>query len=278
MFFSENNVFLFLILPPNFIYRSMAFALRKALASGKSSFSISKQQSDLDNLWNQKPFLNSPPVHTQNDNTKDLFGILMEGKQEIEPRKRLYCPPVVKAFTPPQTKKENISFLYRRVTITSNSPITVSNQLQNMVTHIYKGCDNQQVAWDNFKEKISETDYCLISCANMIFFIQKGSVKNKGITGTAERKIQTLSSGENGVIELSSIIQLIDELQMKERLELYSTTPFFYSVMTPIERRLMEMNSSSGIKYRMILSGYIFSPLLSEIGTPKDQMDFSVIF
>ena len=250
-------------------------ALRRVLAERKTNFNLSRQPSDLETHWCGKSVPNSPPVCKETQ--KDLFGILLEGKPEPEPRKRLYCPPVVKAFTVPQAKKENISFLYRRVSITSCTPVLLPEKLDKMIIHMYKGCENQQTAWDDFKRKIHESEYSLISCANMVFFIHNGLIKAKGITGTASKKIKSLANEEDE-IEISKVIELIDELHAKERLELYSTSPFFYSVMTPIEKCMSEMNSSTGIKYRLILSGFIFSPLLSEIGTPKDNMDFSVIF
>ncbi|OHT07396.1 hypothetical protein TRFO_24412 [Tritrichomonas foetus] len=221
--------------------------------------STSGGKSDLSLLWAQS----SSPMKSHRESEKEAINILnmLESSKPSTPQKKLFCPPSMiqspSATSTPRKEEENLELLFSRFSITTEKKFKLSPEFHNLVTFVYKGPENQTEAWESFKS-ISKSIKCgVVSCATYAFIFKEGKVLAKAFTGTAQKKLEE-SSQKLPSFDYNRAIDLIDSNQSSEKLCIYSTEQFYYSVVTPFNYNFSEFESSGGTRYRISISGYLF--------------------
>jgi len=209
--------------------------------------------------------VNSSPL---SKSPSDILGELTS-RISKSPRKKLYCPPVIEPLEAEKQKEKEIGFLFSNITCTSRFDQNIPDFLKDFVVYAYKGSENQEIAWADFKKTVNIVKECVISCANMSFFLNGDEVKCKAHTGSAQRKLDQIADDFSN-ISLDKVIGLIDELVSCERLSIFSSDRFHYSVVTPLIIQSSEIDSSNGKLFRISVNGYVFPSIadLIERGNP----------
>lgn len=261
----------------------MSFALRRSLAASNKLASIS-EAADLEEIWNDG-IPSSPILERSNSIPLDFMDSLAKTTLENisnQPRKKLHCVPQTINIQAKIFKEKPADFIYRRVTAVSDSPISIPDDYSEQFIYVYNGMDNQTEAWYSFKSKLERSKYGLIGFMNSAFFFENGEVKAKGITGSAQRRLQDLSDSLPSV-SAGRVFGFIEQNLGKEKLELYLMEAFKFSVVTPLEVQSTTLTSPKGTRFRTVISGVIFAPDLNWIvnqngGPSKVNTTTSVLF
>ncbi|OHT00778.1 hypothetical protein TRFO_07756 [Tritrichomonas foetus] len=227
-------------------------------------------KSDLSLIWAQAASpVKSPRSKFTTDGEKEAINILsiLESSKPSTPKKKLFCPPSM--IQSPSQKcssssslnhedDENQDLLFSRFSITTEKKFELPSEFQNLVTFVFKGPENQNEAWENFKRIAKSVKCGLVACATYAFIFSEGKVHAKAFTGTAQKKLEE-NSDKLPEFDFDKALDMIDQNQSSEKLSIYSTDQFYYSVVTPFVYNFSEFNSSSGTRYRISVSGYIFA-------------------
>ena len=262
----------------------MSCCLRRVLLSPTKK--VQSFTNDISQIWDKSPIQKSH-VQISSNSAQDIISILMRQQDELKevqsPRKRLYCPPVITQSTlSPAPKPKPQEFLYRRVCITSPEVISMPDEIQEAITYVYKGDENQEYVLNDFLKKLQKTHLGVITVVNMVLYFQNGQIQAKGITGSAQKRILSIKNEENQ-IDFQAAIEMVKTLVKTERIELYSTFPFHYATNIPIRISQTQFQNSKGQQlYRTVLAGTIFAfsinSILSKFNNQKFQKETSLLY
>lgn len=220
-------------------------------------------KSDLSLIWERtntlSPFSSpSPKKCFHHDKGNDILSLLVATRKCETPRKKLYAPTLLSPTKTP--KKEPIKvfeLFYKSISVYTDEKYELPDYFKDKATYSFLGGDKQSDAWSNFKKKLGTEKCSVISTPTMLFLFYDGIVKAKAITGTAQKKLESLSDNLP-LIQKECVIEIVDEICNKERLHLFSTSEFHYSTVIPATVEQTKFNSSKGQKFRTSISGYIF--------------------
>jgi hypothetical protein len=164
---------------------------------------------------------------------------------------------------PASAPKEVIQdFAFSMAAFSSRTELTIPDHVLQSHVFAFKGNrDEQASAWESFKSSVRTAQFGIVTCVNCTFFFERGEAMARGVTQTAQKKLQDLSNNLPKV-EPDRAIEFVDGWADKEKLLLYSTEIFNYGVVTPILAKRAQMGSSSGVMHRVTLTGCIFAPIL----------------
>lgn len=245
--------------------------------------------------------------------SEDNFLNLLVASRPQTPTKKLFCPPRHNNLIPRSQSSgnnnngesfNNSEFLYSRISITTDETFLLPDEIKEFVTYTYAPSINnrgdsefQMEAWENFKNSNSRTSRCsVVSSAIFAFlFVNEDfqtKVHVKSFTGTAQQQILQIihqddneeqdsddedsnSLAENGflLIDYNKAIDLIESLCSKEKINIFSTDPFHYSIVMPLTFKYSEFESSQGKMFRVSLSGYIFPFQVKQLSNEKTQFN-----
>lgn len=241
---------------------SAALRCRMNFQHNKSSTSTKK--SSLASIWDissssplSSPYA-SPTKEKKNINTDTVDIVsLLTGKHLKTPKKTLYCPPVIEKKEKLKPKPQDFEFMFSNITYSSKCVFNLPDSIKKYTTYVFKGGENQEIAWESFKKVCVNAKYGFIVCGNIKLYIDSGNVISKALTISANDKLESISSNLPNV-ELNKALDLISNLERSEKIFLYCSSPFSFSVVTPLIIKHSEMGSNSGIVYRVSLTGYMF--------------------
>ena len=243
---------------------------------------------DLRALWEEAVSPKSSPkpvLQRKPSNQIEAINILSlisnsNGSKNSSPKK-LFVPPIMQVKT--EIKKideigRDEAILYSNFTVTVDNELSLSEELKNGVTFGYKGADNQLEAWNDFKKHANDTKCSVAAAARFAFIFSNGKVSAKAFTGTAQKLLKEKSKDLND-FDFQEALKLIDDIQESEKLSLYSTEQFYYSVVYPIIVKTTEFESVNGKRYRTSFSGYLFPFQIQELkDLQKDFESFKVAY
>lgn len=238
-----------------------------------------KLKSDLELAWEGFSSPESSPVSKRNAKSMEVNILdLLSTSPKKQQAKKIFIPPTFKSKqetkeSPKKTNIDSSSFLFKMVTITTNDEFKVPSSLTG-VTNVFKGPENQEIAWASFKKQIPDAKCCIVSAARFAFAFQDGKVQAKAFSGTAQNNIKSLSaSGNLDDISIEDAIEMIEKVQPLEVLSFYSTSQFNYCVAIPIIDKNSKFESSNGMRYRATLTGYIFPFQMKRIQEESEKYD-----
>ena len=252
-------------------------------------------KSDLSFIWeslNSKSISRSPNPKFTNSKKEAINILSMLSTQKPQtPSKKFFCPPSMKSsFSTPQqspiSDRNKCDFLYSQLSITTEKIFQPPEKFNGIVTYVYKengvSSENQSNAWQSFKSNAKNMKCGVVVCAKYVFLFSNynnHNVKVKAFTGTAQKKLESdfsVSIQDDGtyVISFEDALNIIDQSQEAEKLSLYSTDQFNYSIVTPFGFNHSEFESSTGSKYRIIITGFLFDFQVEELSSCQEQ--FSV--
>lgn len=249
----------------------MALALRRLLGSSVQKPHVDNNKCDLSLVFERAKsspaasldISSSPPSHKIPKQKETLFELIAKGKPQ-QPIKRLYSCPQLEIVRVEKKKSPENSFLFNNYAITTSKPIDLPEEVLKTVIFEYKGKENQQEAWDNFKMIVKTARCSIIVCANIIISFENNKITAKAITGTAQRKLDAACSTLPSMT-YDEVVSLIDSMVVREKIELYSTSMFYYSSVKPLRIKRTEFESIKGKKYRITLVGLIFPYIADDI-------------
>lgn len=249
----------------------MALALRRLLGSAVQKPNADNTKCDLYLVFERaysspasSPDISpSPPSQKDLKRNQSLFELIAKGNK-APPTKKLHSCPQLEIIKSEKKKQQEVSFLMNSFAVTTDKYIELPEEFGKFITFEFIGSENQQEAWEDFKSKVKDTRYSIISCANIVFSFDNGKIKAKAITGTAQRKLEAKCT-KLPDITFDEILALIEPMIEKERLVLYSSEMFYYSAVKPIRIRRTEFESVKGKKYRITLVGNIFPYIAADV-------------
>ncbi|OHS98798.1 hypothetical protein TRFO_01849 [Tritrichomonas foetus] len=222
---------------------------------------------DIQLLWERANSPASSPKPKKQSKSVEAINILalLSNNNNNKPAKKLFVPPTMQIKSEIKAKPEtSLEFLVGSLIVTTNKEFHLPDSLDGKVTYVYKGAENQIESWNDFKKNVRTAKCSVASAARFAFIFEGGKVRAKAFTGTAQKQLEELSSDLTS-IQLDSALQMIDEIQATQKLSLYSTDMFYYSVVHPITLKSTEFESTTGKKYRTVLSGYLFPFEVKEV-------------
>lgn len=198
----------------------------------------------------------TPPRKAPSTPKPTLFELIAKDVRQA-PAKKLYSCPQLEIKKTEKKKEVQQGYLYNSAAFTTLQYIDLPLEIQQYITFEFNGGDDQPDAWKDFKTKVKDSKYSIVVCANIVFAFEEGKVKAKAITGTAQRKLESVMTSYPQ-IEIKAALDFIEKLAMNDTLKIVSSTMFHYSEIKPIKIKRTEFESVTGKKYRFILTGNIF--------------------
>lgn len=232
------------------------------------------KKTDLDSIWNTMITtpLSSPSItpKSKKDSSVDFLSSLTLQLSKT-PKKTLYCPPVIETPKAKKIKTTEFEHLFTNVTFSSSEKLDLEEILDNYITFVYKGGDNQEAAWNDFKKKVANAEHSFVMTSNLRMYFTHNEVKAKGLTITAQDQIESITCSD-GSIDFEKAIDLIDNLSKSEKLSIFSSGQFHYSTITPVLTRRSEVGTSSGKSHRLTLIGYVFPDIISIVTSQYENI------
>lgn len=276
----------------------MSLAFFRSFSSPAKKVTLNAEKSDLSLLWechcspmrkNNNYSSCSTPKSKQSE--INFLNLLIATKPQT-PTKTLYCPPqhnnLILPKSPSRLNNDTESlnsneFIYSRISLTTDKTLLIPDEIKEFISYVYSPSSNRgesefhKEAWDNFKNNNSKTSRCcVVSSATFAFLFEneedsQTKVHVKSFTGTAQQQIRRIiqQDDENSEedlfedndfipIDYEKAVDLIESISSKEKINIFSTDPFHYSVVMPLTFKHSEFESSQGKMFRVLLSGYIF--------------------
>lgn len=245
-------------------------------------------KTDLASIWgSQSSEISSPPSSPRvgfsspsikngspfSKNYPTLFSVLNQSIQK-SPKKTLYVPPRVDSPSPKKIKPKVADYMYSKIQLTSSENPVFDEIYTNSKTYVFRGTENQEYAWDDFKHVVREAKQSVVATLNLVFNFRRNTVRAKALTSSAQVKLDKISDGDMH-IDIDKAIELLDDLSKSEKLCIYSTSMFNYSIVMPMKIDHTEMGSSMGTLHRNTISGFIF-PYMFE-GILKSYTDVNSV-
>lgn len=246
---------------------TVSFQPRRGLSVRTISSESSK--TDLVSIWGSSSVESSDPPSSPNVKNHsplksspsliDLLSISMTKS----PKKTLYVPPRVDSPALKKVKPKVQEFMYSSIVLTSPEFHDFESFAKTSKTYVFKGMENQEYAWEDFKKVVHEAKQSIVATPNLAFHFKNNVVVGKALTSSAQNKLDKIT--ENSHIEIEKAINLLDDLSKTEKLCIYSTHMFNYSVVTPVMLKHLEMDSNKGKLHRYTLNGCVFPSFYDKI-------------
>jgi hypothetical protein len=164
------------------------------------------------------------------------------------------------------------------MSISSPTPIAIPKEIEDSVIYSFRSKwtsddspatttanqEDQQSAWNTFRERVKVAKYALVFCANAVFFFQEWKAKAVGLTGLMHKQLAELSSDLPN-IDPETALDFVDKHVETDRLSLYSSEFIDRSEVRKISVVRSEYKSAAGLLYRVTLSNWIFEPMLKQL-------------
>ena len=244
------------------------------------NFPVSKKipstptKTDLASIWMKTPkssSVSSPPSSPDVKPHQNILSLLSLNVSRT-PKKTLHCPPVMEVQKVKKPKIVTPDSLYSNISFTSKRVPAFADELLNRITFVFKGNENQEIAWDSFKKVYKTAKRSVVAGPNLSFYFANGKVYGKSLTSSAQRKLESLSSSLP-LVDEEKAIGLIDEMSKNEKLSIFSTTCFNYGVVTPIIKKESEIGSSEGNLKRVTFVGYMFPDFCDKLDELYNNCD-----
>lgn len=230
----------------------------------QTNISFTKQikdilRSSLAGIWNSNELsLNhSSQAELSNRRANNFFTLISKDLLLI-PKKKLCLPHITES---PKKSKFNkfpdFDILYSNVTFSYNKPFQFDDKSINILTFVFKGNENKDLAWSDFKKKLPLVKEAVVATFNVIFQFTSKGIRVKCKTQSASDKVERYTN-QVPYIKEDKAIELINELINNEPISIYSTDPFRYSVIAPMFNKKSELKTKDGIVYRQTFTGSIF--------------------
>lgn len=180
------------------------------------------------------------------------------------PKKSLYVPPRIESPKPKKSKPKAVDYIYSSVSFTSSENPIFDDVYLKEKTFVYKGMENQEFAWSDFKRIVPQAEQSVVATSNLVFYFKKGNAYGKALTSSAQSKLDK-ACGDSSDISIEIAVKILDDMAKSEKFLIYSTSSFNYSTVTPIIKKYIKMGSQSGPLHRHIFSGYLFPTLIDAL-------------
>lgn len=276
----------------------MSLSFFRSFSNPAKKVTLNEEKSDLTLLWEShcSPMrkstlsLKSNCVTPKSKKSEINFLNMLAAAKPQTPTKKLFVPPQTNLSRQSSLSRSQSNsncessandILYSRISITTDQIFSIPEETKEFVSYVYAPTLNnkgnsefQNEAWENFKNNNSKSSKCsVVSSATFAFifineFMCQTKVHVKSFTGTARQQIMEIvnpNNDSNGIDEASFLnidyhkaIELIESLNAKEKISIFSTDPFHYSVVTPLSFKYSEFESAQGKLFRVTLNGYMF--------------------
>ncbi|EAY04710.1 hypothetical protein TVAG_059080 [Trichomonas vaginalis G3] len=218
---------------------------------------------DLASIWGSQGLeSNTPPSSPVAKNSPTMFSLLSLNTPK-SPKKSLYVPPRIDSPSPKKSRPKPVDYMYSSISLTSSQKVSFDSIYKSTTTYVYKGNENQNLAWEDFRRIVQDAEESIVATPNLVFQFKKKVVSAKALTSSAQTKLDKITD-ELSNIDIEKALSLIQDLSKVEKLSIYSTSPFNFSVVTPIHLKYTEVGSQLGPLHRYVFNGFIFPSTLDK--------------
>ncbi|EAY14356.1 hypothetical protein TVAG_026770 [Trichomonas vaginalis G3] len=230
-------------------------------------------RTDLASIWNVPDTISSPIVTIKEQKLKEnkLFTLLLNNTSKSS-KKMLYIPPKVESEKPKKPTAVPFQHLFTNLVFTSPKKLNIPPKIEKNLTYVFKSDSNKDLAFQDFKLKCKNASESVIICGNLMFYFHNNIAVVKAFTLSATNLIEK-ASNKLPMIDIDKSLLIIEEQSKVQKLQIYSTVPFHYSVITPIIFHFSEIGSAKGRLFRAKLDGYMFKFVKEEIYLANGNSD-----